>query len=163
MGTGWYPRRLTADENERLVLPVSFVSFCSPRQRSAATGREGLCFLSRRYSTSNYGRLASWVTDGRTDGWVGGWGGWLAGVLSSRWPRCPYRDSCTPCVRGQPAASSLAAHLHAVTAVRGQYVCTVCMNGGGSPAGQARPGRERAPQHARSVVCSRPAARRERR
>lgn len=30
MGTGWYPRRLTADENERLVLPVSFVSFCFP-------------------------------------------------------------------------------------------------------------------------------------
>lgn len=113
---------------ERAPSPTClFRVFLLPRDSGQPPlGEKVSAFYRGRYSTTNYGRLASWVTDGRTDGWVGGWGGWLAGVLSSRWPRCPYRDSCTPCVRGQPAASSLAAHcmqsLQCVDSMYAQYV-----------------------------------------
>lgn len=113
---------------ERAPSPTClFRVFLLPRDSGQPPlGEKVSAFYRGRYSTTNYGRLASWVTDGRTDGWVGGWGGWLAGVLSSRWPRCPYRDSCTPCVRGPPAASSLAAHcmqsLQCVDSMYAQYV-----------------------------------------
>lgn len=113
---------------ERAPSPTClFRVFLLPRDSGQPPlGEKVSAFYRGRYSTTNYGRLASWLTDGRTDGWVGGWGGWLAGVLSSRWPRCPYRDSCTQCVRGPPAASSLAAHcmqsLQCVDSMYAQYV-----------------------------------------